>query len=229
MCFSAHASFTAGAILLGVGVAALRKTTKPSQRPFAAIPVVFSVQQFLEGLLWVSLGDEAFAAFYTPSMYLYLFIAMSLWPLWVPLSVWVLEEAPGQKKKLMVPIVLGAMASAFYLICLLFFGASAQVDCYHVQYALGYPYSKYVELLYVMATAAPFFLSSWKRMPVFGFSLLASLAVTLIFYKQFSLSVWCFFAAVLSVQVLWAVVVNNAPQVRKTENVKATTSNRSRH
>ena len=55
MCFSAAASFTAGAVLTGIGVATLRKVEHPTYYLFASIPLLFAVQQFSEGVLWLTL------------------------------------------------------------------------------------------------------------------------------------------------------------------------------
>jgi hypothetical protein len=60
MCFSAEASFAAGAALLPAGAyctsVAARK--RPPYLPLAVIPVVFSFQQFAEGLVWVGLAQQ---------------------------------------------------------------------------------------------------------------------------------------------------------------------------
>ena len=60
MCFSAQASFAAGAALLPAGVycvtVALRR--QRSALPLAIVPLVFSFQQFCEGFVWVGLANE---------------------------------------------------------------------------------------------------------------------------------------------------------------------------
>lgn len=59
MCFSMEASFGASALLLGTGVAAAIKATSSPQRMLALIPLLFSVQQFAEGWLWLGLNIGA--------------------------------------------------------------------------------------------------------------------------------------------------------------------------
>ena len=49
MCFSAQASFTAGTVLLIVGAATVRRARVRSELPYAWIPVLFGIQQLLEG------------------------------------------------------------------------------------------------------------------------------------------------------------------------------------
>lgn len=212
MCFSAQASFTAGAVLMGVGVASIQKTNAPSQLGFASIPLLFSAQQFSEGLLWLSLSDPGFSAFYLPSMYFFFLIGQTVWPLWVPISIWKMEEDPKRKRVLRLSIAAGAVASVYFLYFFFTEGVSANIDCFHVEYQCAYPWKTLANLFYVPAIAVPFFTSSWKRMPLLGLCAIFSLALALLFYKQFSLSVWCFFAAWLSGLIYWAVVTNTNPK-----------------
>lgn len=59
MCFSATASFSAGVILLGAGVLAVRAARSPRELPLAAIPLLFSIQQLIEGVVWLTFRYEA--------------------------------------------------------------------------------------------------------------------------------------------------------------------------
>ena len=74
MCFSATASFVAGSALVVLGVATLRATRRKSEIPFAAIPLLFGIQQLVEGLLWLSFRFDSpqlkTAMTYLFSMYL---------------------------------------------------------------------------------------------------------------------------------------------------------------
>ena len=52
MCFSATASFSAGGVLLGLGMLTLKLASRPRELPFAAIPRLFAIQQLNEGVIW---------------------------------------------------------------------------------------------------------------------------------------------------------------------------------
>ena len=54
MCFSAGASFTASAVLAATGVTTLREVRSKRELPLALLPTIFSIQQFIEGLLWLN-------------------------------------------------------------------------------------------------------------------------------------------------------------------------------
>ena len=58
MCFSATASFAAGTALSAVGGLTLRKSQGKVELPLALVPLLFGVQQFSEGFLWLSLGGD---------------------------------------------------------------------------------------------------------------------------------------------------------------------------
>jgi len=51
----------------------------------------------------------------------------------------------------------------------------------------------------------PHFISSVRRMWMFGTLMAASCLVTGIFYREYLTSVWCFFAAFISLVILWIV------------------------
>lgn len=197
---------------MGAGILSLRQAKAPSQRFFAAIPILFSLQQMSEGFLWLSLTHESLASWYFPSMYFYFLIAMSVWPVWVPFSIWKMEEVPKRRRQMNFSLVSGIAASVYFLIFMLTDGVSANVDCYHVAYLCDYPFKNVANLLYVIAVALPFFISSWKNMPILGLCAIGSLTAAQVFFHQFSLSVWCFFAAWLAVMFYWVMAVNTNPK-----------------
>ena len=54
MCFSATASFSVGAILLGLGTLTLKAARRPPELVLAAIPLLFAIQQLSEGVIWLT-------------------------------------------------------------------------------------------------------------------------------------------------------------------------------
>ena len=64
----------------------------------------------------------------------------------------------------------------------------------------------FFSILYIMATIITPFFSSIKKMKWMGVVFLASYLFAIIFYHGFVISVWCFFAAILSFVVLWIIL-----------------------
>lgn len=229
MCFSATASFAAGAVLGTVGVAALSKATSKPQRIFGAIPLLFAVQQCAEGLLWLSLKDPSFHSWQPLLTYLFLFFAMAVWPFWIPFSIWKMETDPYRKRWIRYFVWMGLLVAAG--VCLVLFSypvevitpfcptcpvADAPAPLHHLHYEFAIPplvRNTVVgfSILYIGATIVTPFLSSIKKMKWLGIVFLASYLFAITFYHGFVISVWCFFAALLSFVVLWIIASGRKP------------------
>lgn len=203
MCFSTSASFGAGAILAVIGVASIKKAKSPSETFFASIPLIFSFQQFTEGFVWLSLSNPTYAFLQQISTYTFLFIAQVIWPTWVPLSIFLLEKKSKRKIIQKILIGIGIMVSAYLGFCLLSYHVEAKIMDYHISYELDFPVflSKYGSIFYIIATIAPSYFSSVKRMWMLGTAILISYIISTIFYTDYVVSVWCFFASIISLTV----------------------------
>lgn len=93
MCFSA-ASFTAGALLLGAGILAVKSARGPRELPLAAIPLLFSIQQLIEGVVWLTFRYEA-PLLNAVMTHAYSFFSHVLWPVYVPVAVLLIEPTGG--------------------------------------------------------------------------------------------------------------------------------------
>ena len=102
MCFSAGASFGASAILSVIGTAAIMKARTIPQGLFAGIPIIFSIQQLAEGMLWLSLKDPGLATWQPFFTYTFLIFAILFWPVWVPFTIYKLETDTKRRKALRI-------------------------------------------------------------------------------------------------------------------------------
>ena len=205
MCFSAQASFAGGAIISAIGVATLIKIRKPSYLLFASIPLFFGIQQIAEGSLWITLPLSGYDGVQKISTYMFLIMAQVIWPIMIPLSVLFMEEVKKKRKILYVLLFVGVALSAYYVFCLFSFDVRPIIKGYHIQYDNDFPksISNPAFLFYLIATIIPLFISSIKRTRLMGYLMTFSCLVTAIFFTQYLTSVWCFFAALLSVVVYW--------------------------
>jgi hypothetical protein len=203
MCFSAGASFGASAVLSVMGVATIKKVKSPYQIPFASIPLIFAVQQFSEGFVWLALSNPAFASMEKISTYTFLVFAQIVWPLCVPISITMLEKDASRQKILKIFVGIGVLVSSYFAHRLLMYGAHANINGHHVAYKQIYPdsWGHTADMLYGIATLVPTFLSKVKKMWTFGLALSISYMITAIAYANYILSVWCFFASIISILV----------------------------
>ncbi|MDE2298640.1 MAG: hypothetical protein KGK18_10785, partial [Burkholderiales bacterium] len=86
MCFSATASIAAGGFLLGVGTMTLKTARSARQVPFAAIPLLFAIQQLSEGVIWWTFSHDA-PLLNGVMTHVYSFFSHVLWPVYIPLAV----------------------------------------------------------------------------------------------------------------------------------------------
>ncbi|MDI1355195.1 MAG: hypothetical protein PSX36_09765 [bacterium] len=205
MCFSASASFGAGILLSAVGVASLTKVHDKAEILFAAIPLVFGVQQISEGLLWLSFSGYLSLSLQAPATFIFLFFAQSVWPLMVPLSILKFEKNIKRKKIERVLTFIGAVVAVYLTYCLINFHVQATVVGQHISYRQDYPVNlgRFGGILYLLATLLPPFISGIKKMWALGSAILISYFLTVIFYEEYVISVWCFFASVISLVVLF--------------------------
>lgn len=204
MCFSASASFGASAVLGTIGVVTLTKVKEPKQVPFAIIPIIFAIQQLSEGMLWIGLSDPGHASWRHFPVYIFLIFAQLIWPVWIPFSVLLLERERTRKRILTVLLAMGLSISLYLLYCLFNYPVSAEISSGHIHYTLNFPMALagISSVLYFIPTATSLFFSSVKRMPILGGAILMSFILTKLFFEDYIISIWCFFAAVLSMVVL---------------------------
>jgi len=205
MCFSAEASFVGGILISGIGIATIRKVHNPSQIVFASIPLFFGIQQIAEGALWLSLQNPEYLYLKKYATYIFLVMADVLWPMMIPFSVLFMEENRKKRKILFVLLAVGIVLSMYYAFCLVSFNVNPQIMNYHIQYNSDFPKSLALLafFIYLIVTITPLFISSIKRIHLMGVLMFSSCLVTAIFFTQYLTSVWCFFAAIISVVIYW--------------------------
>lgn len=205
MCFSSSACFGVGVILGTIGVVNLRKVTDRTQIPFAAIPMMLAVQQFSEGILWVGLSDPASTWWQHTSVYFSLIYAQLIWPSWIPFSLLCLEKDPARRKLLLVFMTLGLLVSGYLLYCLFPQNVSAELHSGHIRYNLNLPFASTwaMNIIYFIPTVISLFVSSFKGMTPLAIAILITFFATKVFFDDYLISVWCSFAAGLSLMVVW--------------------------
>ena len=201
MCFSATASFVAGVGLLAIGAVTTSRVSRRAELPFALIPASFGVQQLIEGGLWLTLADNAPHG-NSVLTHLYSFFSHVLWPIYVPIAVLLLEPEAWRRKLLMAIAAAGAAVGLYLLYFLVTEPIVSEIVGRHISYQSPHFYLGAVMTLYVLATCVSSLVSSCKTIRWFGAATFVALLTAYAFYAFWFISVWCFFAAVLSLIVL---------------------------
>ena len=209
MCFSATASFSASAVLLGLGTLTLKSARRPRELPFAAIPLLFAIQQLSEGVIWLtfSYGAPQVNAVMT---HVYSFFSHVLWPVYVPVAVLLIEPPGRRRRALVVFVAAGVAVGAYLLYILVAYPVVSRPTAQHIEYVSPHFYAAAVMTLYLMSITFSLFLSTHRTVKIFGVLALSSFAAAYFFYATWFISVWCFFAAVLSAVVYLHFVLRSA-------------------
>lgn len=215
MCFSATASFGASAVLGVIGVATLTQVKRSSQIPFACIPLLFASQQFVEGLNWLSLSPPINDTLHLYTTIVFLIFAQVFWCVWIPLSLLMAVEKDKRRKIQWLFVAMGAAEASYQTILLIFYPFHSEIVGHHILYAIDHPSTfNYVEpFFYIGAILAPPFFCRMKGIMILAVANLVSCLITFIFYKQFTFSIWCFFAAIISISLFYILKKNNETTV----------------
>jgi hypothetical protein len=207
MCFSPEVSFSLAAGLAVGGGYCVRRAVRIDAAflPLAAIPSVFAVQQFCEGWVWtgVARGDPGLTRVAALS---YLFFALLFWPIWIPFSMLLVERSPRTRWFLRAMTVVGMAIGLGLMVPVVVDPAWLTIGVirHSIHYNVGLspifdalPGALW-QALYLLVVSTPLFVSSLHKLVHCGVAVIVSAAATHVFFDHAFASVWCFFAAALS-------------------------------
>lgn len=211
MCFSPTVSFASAAVLAVIGSIAISRA-RPRQYLLAFIPLLFSLQQISEGILWLDVeGDIPF--FYTMfSRFIYLFFAYLFWPVWGPLSIFINEKEPWRKNIVLLCLGGGIIISLFNVISGYQLIPEVTIVNGHLVYGEIGSLFKWV---YVAVVLLPLFVSSMRLLWVCGLYIALAFFISDLYFPFAFTSVWCFFTALGSALILVSILYENRRSYRR--------------
>ena len=203
MCFSAEVNFVASAVIGTVGVATLTHARHPREVLFAAMPLFFALHQFTEGFVWLGLDGTIGETARDNAAFLFLLYAQGLLPILMPLSV-LLLEGPGWRRSALIGITALAFVFGGYMIWgVMSFPTSCYAEHHSIVYSNPVTETIWTGLLYILVTCGALILSGHTVVRWFGALNLIGLSVVMLVKSYAFSSVWCFYAAVISVMLYW--------------------------
>ena len=164
-----------------------------------SIPFIFGFQQLVEGFLWITVdhGNQSSQVSHV-LQYLFLIAALS-WPAIVPSSIYMTESSAPHRRKIFWLMLLGVV-DALYLVTHLFLhGSATEITHHRISYDITTQTPQVLDaIIYVFLVSAPMFFSSHPNMQRIAYINIIIFAFTVYFWWQSFVSVWCFFAAILS-------------------------------
>ena len=214
MCFSATASFTTALVLVPVGAYCVRKAARLEKAYwlFALIPLMFGIQQFFEGIVWLGLAADNSMAILIAGRG-FIFFSHLFWLVWIPLCCYAVEDSATKRSLYFFLAILGTVHGLLMYVPLLINEdwLVVKISDYSIKYKLTLFHEetlplKIRNLIYGIVVLVPLLSSSDRYIRVFGAMIVFSLVMTSLLFDHVFVSVWCFFAAVLSFYILIMIV-----------------------
>ena len=211
MCFSATASFSMSALLVATGIVSTITAINTNKRYLllALIPIVFGIQQGIEGIIWWQLlsGENDSRLAFSTSFYL--FFAYYFWPVYMPVCTYFIERNVLRKKILAGFIIAGAALGAILYVPLLAGVIPVQAfvvgACIHYAVYQSTPLLLTYTLCYQFIVLMSLFLSSEPRLKLLGGMILVASFISYWWYFYAFTSIWCFFSAGISLYIAYIV------------------------
>lgn len=204
MCFGPVASFTSGAILTAAGTVTLKTASSRSKKALllAAFPLIFGIQQIIEGIVWMGVNNGPLVNWRKPAAAAFLFFAYLVWPIASPIAIYLLETKKRNKLILSAAILMG-IGSAVYL---LWFVSTYDFKVEVIKHSIQYHVQKFTPLigaLYLGSTYGAYLCSSHRGIRILGVLNIIFAAFARAYYRKTFDSVWCFYAALLSIGIFF--------------------------
>ena len=202
MCFSPEASFLTAGVTGVVGCLCVARATHWRELPLALTPLLFGLQQSIEGGLWLALRAAPQGLMAATLTLTYLLFAKVLWPVYAPWAAWRIEPVDRRRKFMLVFAALGLAVAVYVLPHVLAGPRSAQIVRGCIAYHAAQDHAQLLDVAYLAAVSLPLLLSSHRALVALGVIIFVGCLTAYAFYAWAALSVWCFFAAVASIAVL---------------------------
>lgn len=210
MCISAAVSYGSAAVLGATGLYAVHRTRRQAPRylAWALVPLFFAIQQAFEGRVWQLVEVDGRGA--VSAALGFLFFSHFLWLWWIPLASYRVEPAPLRRRLFLAVGLFGLLAGGLVYFALLLHPEwlAVLVRGQSIKYDVTSPYRGSISLgirpnvLYALIVLVPLLFSSLRHLRIFGVMIAVSMLLASEVYGHAYISVWCFFAAVLSLYVL---------------------------
>jgi hypothetical protein len=203
MCFSAAANFVGSGVLGTIGVVTLTRVKHRRELLFASLPTLFAIHQFIEGFVWLGL-DGILSPKVTHDMgAAFMLYAQGLLPFLLPLSVLLFEPDIKSRRRMLPFLVVGGLTTLYILWALIAYPLQVFIEGNSIVYINPATNNTFIAVLYVIATCGSLLFSKVKDMVIFGIANMAILLVVMAFRRYAFTSLWCAYAAVASVIILF--------------------------
>lgn len=163
-------------MLVPVAALCLREVKHPRELPFALLPTVFALHQFIEAVVWAGQDGDVSANVAHWAVLGYLLIALPLLPTYVPLAVLLLEPK-GARARVAAFVLLGVVVSGYLAFVILTEPVAVTQHPHALGHHTGVQNGGVWAVLYIIAVIGPSLLSGYRSIVAFGVLNLVGLVV----------------------------------------------------
>ncbi|MBC9032819.1 hypothetical protein IAG41_10485 [Sphingomonas sp. JC676] len=203
MCFSATSSFIAAGVIGSIGIATLRHVREPRALLFASVPMLFAVHQFTEGWVWLGLNGHIGKLALDHVAFLFMLYAQGILPLLLPAAVALMEPPGWRRGAILALTAVGALVFAWDVSGLIFLPSRCFIEQNSIAYRNPMTGNIWISYLYILATCGALLLSTHRVVRAYGVLNVIALTIAEIIKEYAFASVWCFYAAIMSVVIYW--------------------------
>jgi hypothetical protein len=199
MCFSASADFTGSVVLGAIGIATLKEVTRPKEMLLAAMPCLFALHEFIEGFVWLGLDGRLSQQVAHNAGSAYVLYAQGILPFLLPFSIFLIEATKRQRRRMLAFVILGGLLALYLLWGLIAYPLAISEQEHSILYVNVITNTDLVAVLYVIATCGSLFFSGFRDLRMLGWANLVGLLVVMEVKRYAFTSVWCAYAAAVSI------------------------------
>jgi len=191
-----------GASVTLVSFGALKNNVHRRTLPIALIPAIFSAHLFASAIVWLGFDGNVSTGIQTVATNFYLFIAFVLWPTYIPAAILFVEPDGLRRLALSLFVVLGVITSVQFFSAIVSGNGTATSGNLFIDFHVsGTP--NYSGALYFVVTCGSALLSGQRAIVVWGWLNVFAVTALVVSANHGLPSLWCFWAAITSVCVLW--------------------------
>ena len=197
--FSIILNFTLSGALFVVAILTFKKVSTPREVVFASLPFLFALHQFTQGFVWLGMYGLIGPRPLELAEGIFVFYAQGLLQFLIPLALWLIEPEGTRRKLIGVLMVIGGILAAYTLYGLAIEPTSVYVKNHILVYVNEWTDKVWVGVLYVLTTCGALLLSRSIAIQLFGLLNFIFLVLVYLFIPYGLTSVWCLYAAAISV------------------------------
>lgn len=202
MCFAPEADALVGGIVIGVGVDALRHVRRPEQIALASLPLLLGLHQLTEAFVWWGLQGHLAESVEHIAVWVYLAFAFGALPVLVPVAVGLIERVPARRWVVCGFGALGVAVATALTVPMFRGPIHAMIEGRHIAYSVdAEAHGGQLTALYVVATCGALLASSYRDIARLGVLNLVVIPVLVWLTIGGFVSLWCFWAAVISIAI----------------------------